>query len=276
MEIVGVAAAAGVGWGIVMALVAWLREGSEVVLLQAFILVPAWFFARATREARAGALAGLVLVGAAVYTFELLPMWGVEAALRREAPGATAAERDAVTAGVDRDDIALFSTLLVGALVGLAGGLHGARRPPEPEPAAAAVAAPSPPPPPDEPPVPLWAGYGRPVAPAPPADPWLTPPPPAPPEAAAPRAAGTPWGTAFLFAAFATDLFLERLFDMYTGPQAGLALGLLVAGCGATAWFARRRALAMVVAGAVLASGFAAVQHAEYQERHGPAERAER
>lgn len=273
LQLAAVAAATGIGWGVVMALVAWLRDGSEVVLLQAWILAPAWFFGRAAGSARAGALAGLAIVGAAVFTYELLPMWGLEVALRREL--LEPAERAHVALQIDRQDIALFSTLAIGALVGAGGGLRtttraAARRRPAP-------AAPPPEPPPAAP-EPLWARLE--TAPRP----WMSPeqpepPAPAPAPAQAPEQPvdsgwRVPWGAALLFAALATDLFLHRLYDMYSDPQAGLALGFLLLGVFAAVWVARRYALAMLVAGAVLAAAFATVQHIEYDARAEPVPRA--
>jgi hypothetical protein len=60
------------------------------------------------------------------------------------------------------------------------------------------------------------------------------------------------------------------VFDMYSPHQDGVALGLLLLGVVATAWSARRYAIAMALAATVLATGFAAVQHAEYEERRAP------
>lgn len=253
-----VAAAGGVGWGIVMALVAWHRVGTEIVLLQGWILVPAWLFGRAAGAPRAGALAGFAVVAAAVWTYELLPGWGLEAAIRRENPAPE--ELDRFVAGFDADDIVLFSTLAIGALLGLGGSLGRKGEGPAPP-------APDPQPEPlPAPPPPLWARFERPQSPAP----GTAVPPPPPPRDPRPAPAGTPWASAFLMAAFATDVCLDRLFGMYTSHQGAVALAFMVAGGVATAWLARRYAIAMVAAGAVLASAFAAVQHAEYHERAGP------
>ncbi len=262
LELAGVAAATGIGWGVVMALVALLRQGSEVVLLQAFILVPAWFFGWAVGELRGGALAGLALVGAAVFTYELLPMWGLEARLRRENPTVGPSRLDAETLRIDRSDIALLSTLAIGALVGFAGGLHGSRPAAD---APTAAAAEPPPPAPQPPPAPLWAGYGSPQP------PQLQPAPPAPPPAPPRPRRPLPWGAALLMAAFATDWFFERLFGIYSETQRDVALGFLIAGVLATTWFARRWALLMIVAGAILAAGAASLQDAEYDSRRDSA-----
>ena len=272
IELVGIAAAAGLGWGIVMALVSGVREGAEVVLLQSFMFGPAWFFGRAAGGPAAGALAGFALVFAAVYAFEVLPMWGLEAGLRREGE-IPARDVDFVVSQLDRSDIALFSTLLVGALIGMGGGMQGRAdaapgpAPPAPSEPAPAIALAEP-----EPPAPLWAGYGAPQPPAIEAPPPAPDAPPPRPAFTRPARPGIPWGSAFLMAAFATDFGLERLFDMYTQPQGGLAVVFIVAGAWTAAWFARRHGVVMAVvivaAGAVLASGFATVQHAEYERRH--------
>lgn len=265
-----IAASAGIGWGVVMALVAFVRDGSEIVLLQGWIFAAAWFFGRAAREPRAAALAGFAVVAGAVWTYELLPGWGLEAALRRE--GAPPADLESIAARFDADDVVLLSTLAIGALIGLGGALQSRGA----VPAAAATAGDAPAPieaPP--PPPPLWAGFERPRSPV--VEPVAPPPPPPaplPPEPAPPARARLPWGSAFLLGGLATDFFLGRVFDLYSGPQNAVALGFLAIGLAATAWFARRHAIAMALAAAVLGSAFAAVQHAEYQERRPAPETA--
>lgn len=258
-QLVWIATATGVGWGIVMALIAFVRDGAEIVLLQGWIFGAAWLFGRATREPRAGALAGFAVVAAAIWTYELLPGWGVEAAIRRE--GVPPAQLEALATAFDRDDIVLLSTMVIGALIGLGGALR-----PRP-----AVAAPLPPPPAQvpeapPPPPPLWAGFERPQ----PSKELLAPPPPPAPRAPRAERAGTPWGIALLPAGLATDLCLDRIFDLYSPPQGAVAIGFGLLGLLATGWLARRYAIAMVLAGAILASGFAAVQHAEYERRAEP------
>ena len=265
LQLAGVAVATGIGWGIVMALVAWLRDGSEIVLLQAWILIPAWLFGRAAGDARAGALAGFALVAGAVWTYELLPGWGLDVMLRREI--GRPSEREAIAAVLDREDIVLFSTLAIGALVGFGGGgLRSRARAPEPEPEAepAPVTAFAPPVPP---PAPLWAR----LEPRAPESLEFQPAPEKPRAPSAPPSTGPlPWGAALLAAAAGTDLLLDRAFDMYSDPQGAVAVAFLVGGLAAAAWLARRYALFMVLAGVVLAGGFAAVQHAEYNARAEP------
>jgi hypothetical protein len=262
LQLAGVAAATGVGWGVVMALVAWLREGSEIVLMQSWIFIPAWLFGRAAGSPRAGALAGLAVVAGAVWTYELLPGWGLEVALRREIP--RPGEREAIASVLDREDIVLLSTLFIGAFVGWGGGLRAraTATAPEPEPEAAPAFAP-----PVPPAAPLWA---RLEAPRPEPLPELAPPVAPRPERGPRQASAVPWGAALLAAAAGTDVLLDRLFDMYTGPQGGVAIAFLVGGAVAAVWLARRYAVAMLLAGAVLASAFAAVQHAEYNARAEP------
>ena len=249
------ALAAGIAWGFVMAFLAFRWDGAEVVLVQSWILCPAWLVGRAVGDPRGGALAGLALVAGAVWTYELLPGWGLEAALA--ARGAQPTESAAVVLQFDREDIVLVSTQVIGALVGLAGGLRVPAPAPEP-----AVAPEPEPQPAFLPPAPLWARLEAPAPPEPPA------PAPAPAAVRAPRPA-IPWGPAFLLAALATDLFLDRLFDMYTRPQGAVALAFLAAGLVVAGALARRYAIAMLVAGLILGSAFAAVQHAEYQDRDG-------
>ena len=271
LQLAAVAAATGIGWGVVMALVAWLRDGTEIVLMQAWILVPAWLFGRAAGSPRSGALAGFALVTGAVYAYELLPGWGLDVMLRREV--VRPEERDLIAGVLDREDIALFSTLAIGALVGLGGGLRtGPAVSGEPEPPAQPVPAAEPP---RSPPPPLWARLEQ--APRAVPAPFEPPAEPPPAEGSAGAPSPTPWGAAFLAAAVATDVLLERLFDMYTDVQGAVAVGFLVAGAAAVVWIARRYAVAMLLAGAVLAAAFAAVQHAEYESRapdgHHAAER---
>jgi hypothetical protein len=260
LQLAGIALATGVGWGVVMAFIAFVRDGGEVVLLQAWILVPAWAFGRASGSPRAGALAGFALVTGAVWTYELLPGWGLESALVRA--GATPDQLESVSRDFDRDDVVLFSTMLVGALIGLGGSLParpGPPRQPAPEPHAF-----TPPVAQSASPPPLWAGFEAPEAPRIDVDP-PPPPPPAPP----PRSrAQTPWAVAFLVAAVGTDVFLGRAFTMYSEPQDAVAAGFAVLGVGAAFWLARRYGIAMVAAGVILAGGFASVQHEEYENRH--------
>ncbi len=266
LQIVGIAASAGVGWGIVMALVAWIRDGAEIVLMQSWIFAAAWLFGRAAGQPRAGALAGLAVVAGAIWTFELLPGWGLESAIRREV--VREEDVETVAAQFDRNDIVLLTTMMVGALIGLGGALQR-RRPPRPEPVTGLPAPPVPVEAP-APPAPLWAGFHAPqphpaddVAPQPP-----LPPPPAPP----PAQAGPPWASAVLLAGLATDFCLGWIpaLDMYTDRQDAVALGFLAIGLLACAWLARRHAIYMIVAGMVIAAGFATVQHAEYEERRQP------
>lgn len=269
LQIVGIAASAGIGWGIVMALVAWIRDGAEIVLLQGWIFAAAWLFGRAAGRPRAGALAGLAIVGGAIWTFELLPNWGLESAIRRE----VVREEDVETVAgqFDRNDIVLFSTMVVGALIGLAGSLHRPRAALPapvaglPAPPPAAVEAPAPPPP-------LWAGFHAPAP--PPAEDVAPQPQPQPPAAPGTLAtpARTPWASALLLAGLATDFCLGWIpqFDLYTDRQDAVAVGFLAIGLVAAAWLARRYAIYMIVAGMVLAGGFASVQHAEYEQRRHP------
>jgi hypothetical protein len=248
-----------------MALVAWLRDGSEVVLLQSWILLPAWLFGRAAGNPRAGLLAGFALVGGAVWAYEVLPMWGFHAMPEREFQPSR--DLDALALQFDREDIVLISTLAIGGLVGLGGGLRSrpldAESPEPPAEPPRAFAPPQPPPPP------LWAR----IEPSP-SVPLAEPQPPLAPEpqpaGRSPVRSATPWGVALLVAATTTDVLLARLYDMYTGPQGGLALAFAIGGGLAAVWLARRYALAMLVAGAVLGSAFATVQHAEYEARAEP------
>jgi hypothetical protein len=241
----------GVAWGVVMALLAFRWEGAEVVLLQGFILCPAWLLGRACGRPVAGAVAGLAVVAGAIWTYELLPGWGLEAALRDQ--GASPGQLEEVARSFDRDDIVLFTTMLAGALVGLGGGLRAPAPRPEPPPA--------PPPPPAPAAPPLWAR----LDPVPEPEPEAEPPPPAP----APSA--IPWSGAFLFAALGTDFFFERLFALYSDQQGLIALVFLLAGAAVTAVLTRRYAVAMLVAGAVLGSAFATIQDAEYDSRRDAA-----
>lgn len=250
------AALGGIAWGFVMALVAFRWEGGEVVLLQAWILCPAWLLGRAAGRPDAGALAGLAVVASAIWTYELLPGWGLETALARQ--GAPPTEVSAIALGFDRDDLVLITTHVVGALAGLGGALRPQPedRPPAAEPAAA---APGPDPALS---APLWARL----------EPAAPPDPPSPPVPAAPARppAPLPWGSALLLAALATDFFLDRVFDLYTRPQGLVALAFLAAGVAVAAALARRYAIVMLLAGAILASAFAAIQDAEYGARHHP------
>jgi len=267
------ALAAGILWGFLMALVAWRGDGTEVVLMQGWILAAAFGLGRLAGTPRLGALAGLAVVSGAVWTYELLPGWGLEATLLRE--GASPAELEFLAARLDADDIVLVSTLMIGALVGLGGGLRAAGAPRTQDahdeaPAAVAPTAMV------EPPAPLWAGFGAPQAPSAPAhDPAPAAPPPQsfaePPPPRDSRAIRTRiLSAALLLACLATDFMLDRVFDFYTDPQATVAVVFLLAGIVGTTLLARRLTAAAVLVGVVLALAFGAVQQAEYDERRPP------
>lgn len=232
VRIIAIALAAGAVWGLMNALVNRRFEGSEIVLLEAFLFVPAWFLGRAVGRPGAGAIAGLAYVGAAIAVYELLPLWGLEANVG-DARG-TGLSPELFVDGYDAEDIMLISTAIVGALIA-AGGSIGRRAevapgadPPGPEAVLPTVAGP------------VYAPYSRPVV-----------------------------AAATLVAALATDAVLAVVFGIWTDPQnvvaGGFAFVALVAGILA----ARRHAIAAIVVGVLFAAAFAGVQEWEYQQRAG-------
>jgi hypothetical protein len=267
-----VAPFAGLLWGMFMAFLAFRFDGGEVVLLQGFILGGAWLCGWLSGRPATGAAAGLLFVGTAIWTYEILPGWGFEHSLPRLLP---IGDREDVIRGFDAADIVLATTHLVGTLCGLGGGLWASAPDPEdaiPEPEQS-TPAPRPLPPLLERPVePLWSdatpaaataprpeAVQRPVSPPPGADSGRGPGPEVPRRRIA--------GAALAVAALGTDAALGVLFFSYSDPQETGAWLFAALAAIAAALLGRRYALAALAAGIILAAGFGAIQDAEYGDR---------
>ena len=262
-----VAPGVGVLWGAFMAFVAWRFDGAEVVLLQGWIFGGAWLCGWAAGRPLTGAVAGLLLVGTAIWTYEALPGWGYEHHLP---PGLQGADRENNIALFDAADIVLWTTHLIGALCGLGGALWAGVTRAHPEPETPLTPPPLPPLPQGTQTPALWAGGDpealpepeRPVPPEPPAlprDPQL--------RTQAPRRRIA--AAALAVTALGTDAALAALFFTYTDSQEVGAWLFAAAAAVAAAVLGRRYALAALLAGVILACSAAAIQDADY-DHHSP------
>lgn len=263
-RVIASAAAAGVAYGFAMAWFAWRWQGSELLLMQAPMFAGAWFAGRFAGGLRSGALAGLLVVAAVVWTYELLPGWGFESRIRDDRTPLS--ELMEITEGFDAADVVLLTTLLIGALLG-AGGALGRWVPPMQKPRPPAVATFEPPVAPE---TALWAELDPPPAPEPVR---IAPPIPTEPPTSRPvvSAEVTRFASAvILAAALSTDVFLGRLFGIYSEPQRDAAVLFVLMALAVTFLLVRRNrhVVGVMFAGAVLALVFAAVQDVEYQSRH--------